>query len=144
MTIIRLIKIYVLSLLIVSGIISYGYGQTIIVHKDNPVNTITVKDLNDIYFGRKSFWNIPAGPVKIRPVINNGEVKYKFFLMINANPWDFQRHWFKMIYSGVADSPKTLKTDDEVLQHVADNKGSIGFVTDGIIDSDVKILKVIP
>lgn len=144
MTTIRLIKIYVLSLLIVSGIISYGYGQTIIVHKDNPVNTITVKDLTDIYLGRKSFWNMPAGPVRIRPVINNGEVKYKFFLMINATPWDFQTHWIKMIYSGVADSPKTAKTDAEVLRHVADNQGAIGFVTKGIIDSDVKIIKVVP
>lgn len=144
MTIIRLIKIYVFSLLIVSGIISYGYGQTIIVHKDNPVNTITVKDLNDIYFGKKSFWNIPSGPVKIQPVINNGEVKYKFFLMINAYPWDFQKHWFKMIYSGVADSPKTAKSDAEVLQHVTNNQGAIGFVTDGIIDSNVKIIKVVP
>lgn len=136
---------YLFAILFISGYTTLSYGQDIVVHKDNPVESITVRDLKDIYFGRKNFWSATNSSGKINPVYNHGNIKRDFLKMLNSSESDFRRHWYKLTYAGLADPPKGAQDDAEVIKRVSQEKGGIGFVTPGrAVDERIKVIRVIP
>ena len=54
----------------------------------------------------------------------------------------FVRHWRSQVFSGKGEMPPNLKSDDEMLKFIQDDKGAIGFVTAGADTSTVKVLTV--
>ncbi len=143
----RFIKFIVLSsfaiLIYQAGFASVGLSQDIIVNRLNPVDTVTIYELKDIYLSKKQFWSHGVERRSIKLVVNHGDIKYSFFDMIQTHEVDFKRHWYKLIYSGIADSPKGVQNDNEVIRFVSENVGAIGFVTPGVSGEGVKKIRVI-
>lgn len=141
---IRIFNILILIILLLTIYTSISFGQDIVVNRDNLMETITIHELQDIYFGKKNFWTSEGSLIKISPVYNHGNIKKDFLKMLSISETDFQRHWYKLIYSGKADPPKGVQEDTDVIKYVLGNKGAIGFVTPGNVSERVKVIRVIP
>lgn len=114
----------------------------VIVNKANPIIDIELRELHDIYLGDMVSWpdNKKIFAVTQR---SENEVSRIFYEIAIGKKIDMvKRLWIKISLSGQAAPPKTLVTDEEVLEYVAANAGAIGFVDFKSVSREVKVVKV--
>lgn len=114
----------------------------VIAHKSVPVDKIDKSDLLDCYTGDKSFWSDDV-PVIIFDLEEKGEIREIFYNFLGMSPTRIKSIWMKRLLSGDADPPEFLESEDEMLKKVASTPGAIGFVSQSILNDEVKTVILI-
>lgn len=117
-------------------------GSTLLVHQAHAQKNISQDSLRAIYSMRQRAW--PDGsPVTVFMYASDSALHRKFCLSdLELFPYQLQRVWDVLIYSGAGQSPVLLKSEDEMLKRVASTVGAIGYVAEKEVGSDVKIIKL--
>jgi ABC-type phosphate transport system substrate-binding protein len=111
----------------------------VIVHRSNPMSSVTIEELRSIYLGQTTLFG------KIRIVlVSNPEARTLFDeVVLRMNPERLKRHWIRMVFSGDGAVPPRVIQDSEALkQFVAQNPGAIAFLDGRLTDGTIKILRV--
>ena len=101
----------------------------IVVHKDNPVSELSMKELVSLFEQRQQFWKSgqkvhlvllesarPEKRVVLREVYHKGDEELK-------------RYWLMMVFKGeLAGIPLTLGSNEEVKRYVRQEPNAIGFI----------------
>ena len=113
----------------------------IIANKDVPVNSLSQKELKNIFMGKKTKWQ---DKTSIKFTLLNRETDYKKFLeLIDYSAAKYERYWKKQVFTGKAKMPKTVKTAEEMIQYISENQGAIGYIlTDKIDNENIKIISI--
>jgi len=118
-----------------NGLSSYDIGKdpvAVIINPTNPVNTITMDELKDIYTGKTTNWEELGGSnTKITPVIRE---------MGSGTRYDFEV--YVMGGDNYTNNIMVTASTYGVLQTVAVSPETIGYVSNNAINSGVKILKI--
>ncbi|MDT0582774.1 phosphate ABC transporter substrate-binding protein [Brumicola blandensis] len=51
-------------------------------------------------------------------------------------------YWSKLVFTGRGTMPKTVSSDQEMIELILQNKNAIGFIDTSSVNSDVKVVKI--
>lgn len=122
---------------------SYAMASDVVIvgNKNLSTETISKETLQRIFLGQQTDWE---DGTKIKFAIlktdQNDDIFLREYLYYTSTR--FVRHWRSQVFSGKGEMPPNLKSDEEMLKFIQDDKGAIGFVTAGADTSAVKVLTV--
>ena len=61
---------------------------------------------------------------------------------LNIYPYQLRQSWDRMVYSGMAQAPMEVATEEEMLSRVATTPGALGYVRKVKTNDPVKVLNV--
>ena len=113
----------------------------IIVHQKVPAVRLDQNMIQRIFLGKTRNWD--DGSAIVLAILKNGSVHDAFLKnLIKRNPNQFRGYWNKAIFTGTGTFPKTFSDESEMLKFVAETPGAIGYVSEKIIDAEVKVITV--
>ena len=130
-------------ILLCASTLGFAKSYAVIVHPDNPAQTLTAKELKMIFLGERTTW--PDGqPLKVA-ALKNGEVHKEFLRdMVKLSPMKFAIHWKQKIFTGSGSGSHInfFKTEDKVKEFVKANPTAIGYIPVDSIDDTIKEIKI--
>lgn len=117
---------------LVSPTLAQG-GYQVVVHEENPVDSLSKSDLSKIFLGKTTAW--PNGQ-SVRPVDQAGDrgTREAFSEDVhNRKVPAIKSYWQRQIFSGRGTPPTELSSDREVLDYVRRNPGGVGYVSEGVV-----------
>ena len=137
--------IVILSLIFFLCASTGGFAKSVavIVHPDNPTQTLTAKNLKMIFLGEKTTWS-DGQPLKIA-ALKKGEVHKEFLKdIVKMSPMKFAIHWKQKIFTGSATGSHInfFKSEDKVKEYVKANPTAIGYIPVDALDDTIKEIKI--
>lgn len=119
-------------------------GELLIISSSQvPDNTISIKQLADIYLLKKTFWSDKMQVVPVNREALSAEREKFSAAVFNLSPQELAEYWNKLRFQGRL--PPLVQTSDQaVLGFVRNVPGAIGYVNASQLPPDVKILLRIP
>jgi ABC-type phosphate transport system substrate-binding protein len=116
----------------------------VVVHAKNPVVSLSTEQVKRIFLGKIGTFpdHRPATPVD-GP---RGNTRDRFYLQTaQKNTVQMKAYWSQQTFTGGADTPQVLDTDEAVLEAIRNDTSAIGYVTTPVLkDRGVKTVLVLP
>ncbi|MEW6990085.1 phosphate ABC transporter substrate-binding protein [Colwelliaceae bacterium 6441] len=110
---------------------------TVIVHPNN-ANALDAKTIKKIFLGKSK--KFTDGSQALPIALNGGETREQFLnKVIGKSESQIKAYWSKLIFTGKGQAPKSVDSDAEVIELVSKNPNLIGYISDGAVDSSVKV-----
>jgi ABC-type phosphate transport system substrate-binding protein len=123
---------------VASAVAFNASAVSVVVH---PSNTASLDNstIKKIFLGKiKSF---PSGGEAIPIDLESGAAKDEFLAkVIKKNDSQLKAYWSKLIFTGKGQAPKAVASEQEVINLVKANPNIIGYVSDGAVTADVKVV----
>ena len=120
------IGIYLLWMLILSSGMAWA-DTLLIAHKDAPETTLSKKEIQEIFLGKRSQWQNHSA---IHPAtVKDAELHSAFlkqYIKKSASKWN--AYWKRLVFTGTGTLPQQFETEQELLKYVVKTKGAIGYV----------------
>lgn len=114
----------------------------VIVHVSANVEQLTTSQLRRIYSKRKLRWDNDL-PIVVFVLPNQHPLHQKFSLdILHIFPYQLDRIWNKLTYSGIGTAPIVVPTPKELLNAVAHTPGAIGYVDDVDQNAAINIINI--
>jgi ABC-type phosphate transport system substrate-binding protein len=117
----------------------------VVVHRSNPLASITRAELSAIYMKRTRSWSDGREIVPVdQPA--GAPVRERFSRAVHGkNVAYVTRYWQRLIFSGRGIPPRQLQNDAAVLAMVKNSRDAIGYIArDALPGENVKVLPVKP
>ena len=115
----------------------------IIVNKANKVETISAKDLKQIFTGEKARWPDGSKIQTLAPSATMPEHKPAIRFLFGMSEPEFQKYCIHASFVGEAQrAPRDSGASSAVIGLVAVIPGAVGFVRAGAVTPTVKIVKI--
>lgn len=114
----------------------------VIVSADNPVRSLPAHTLADIYLGRRTRFpdGRPAQPVDYRDGGPASEAFYREILERTAP--QLRAHWSRLLFTGRGRPPHQVDSVGELLARIASDPNAIGYVSAGMVDDTVRVVRL--
>ncbi|HEY9134176.1 MAG TPA: hypothetical protein VIM85_00105 [Pseudomonadales bacterium] len=115
----------------------------VVVHKDNPLSTITMKEGQRIFLGVTK--KLPDGrSIKIVEQEDNFKLKENFYMeLTGSSAAQVSSRWAGLVFSGQAIPPEKASGDKGVKEWLQKNPGGIGYIDSSRVDDSVKVVLTI-
>lgn len=118
-------------------------GYLVVVNAENPQQSLPRILLREMFKGKLKKWPEDglAKPIDQR---RHAPVRIKFLGdVLETSPDGIMRYWNRQIFSGGHVPPVEKNSDQEVLAHVRENPGGVGYISpDTELGPGVKVLRV--
>ncbi|MCP4348533.1 MAG: hypothetical protein GY795_23875 [Desulfobacterales bacterium] len=113
----------------------------IICNKNVCDETLSRKDIKNIFLGRKTEWSNKQKIIFV--TLKNKEV-HKVFLKeyVGKTPFQYTNYWKKQLFTGKGKPPKSFNTEESLMDYIANTDGAIGYLSSAPEKSKVKIISV--
>ena len=116
---------------------SYVSAVEVIINssKQLPSNTLTTYQIRQIYTMRQHYW--PSGQAVVVFTLPSDQLIHKQFSknILKIFPYQLDRMWRKLTYSGLGKVPIEVNTIDELKNMIKNTPGAIGYV-DKLLEGD--------
>lgn len=104
---------------------------------------IGVEQIRRIFSMRQTVWSNDQAITVY--VLSNQHQTHKTFSIkvLGMFPYQLDRIWNKLVYSGLGEEPIKVQSEQEMLERVSQNPGAIGYVMQLANDDNVNIIKVL-
>ncbi len=101
---------------------------------------VSKNDLKDVFTGAST----SLGGGSVVPILLKAGATHEEFLQvyIGKNDTAYRAGWRSLVFSGQASMPRSLDSDAEVVEFVAHNAGTIGYIGKATPHEGVKVLAV--
>ncbi len=138
---ISFLSIMILIIVISPEVDSATGDLLIIAHKNTPVSRISPDALADIYSNSKTKWS--NGDKIFVVMLKRGAVHEAFVHgLLGTTSKKLIAIWKRVIFTGVGTPPKIVRTEAEMLDYVANKKGSIGYISSKSVNNEVRVLSL--
>jgi ABC-type phosphate transport system substrate-binding protein len=136
-------KLLYAFLLVASASIFVVQAKAQVIVIANPsvkTSDVSKNDLKDVFTGAST----SLGGSNVVPILLKSGTAHEEFLQayIGKNDTAYRAGWRSLVFSGQATMPKSLDGDAAVVEFVAHNAGSIGYIGKGTPHEGVKVLAV--
>ncbi len=125
-----MLKAGLLALLVAMGVPRALHAQdelVLIVHADEPVDSLSHSQLREIFLGTRQLWHtVKAHPAYVKP--EDAIHLTRFRDLIGMAYPRYQRYWLQKTFSGSGSAPAGFRTPEAVIEFVCRTPGSIGFI----------------
>ena len=111
----------------------------VIVNPESGVTQLSREEVVNLFLGRQK--RLGAGLVA-QPVdqVKPSETWARFYrLLVNKDLAEINAYWSRLFFSDQAQPPRKAQSSEEVLDLVAANKGTIGFIEKSRVDKRVRV-----
>jgi hypothetical protein len=118
-------------------------GLAIIVNHKNPVGTLTLRQLREIFLGERQRW--PGGRRVVLCALPAGTAERQTVLRVvyAMNDKDFDKYFLWGMFRGeFVTSPTILRTPKDVRRFVASTPGAVAYLRASDLDTSVKVLRI--
>lgn len=130
--------------LLAFGLLIAGQALAVVIiaHKGVPQTTLSLASARAIFGMRQVKW--PDGtPIRVfvlaDPHAAHGALCKE---LLNLFPYQLRQSWDRLLYSGIAQAPAEVASEEEMLFRVASTPGAIGYVTKAKVNDQVKVLRI--
>ena len=140
--------VFLLSLCTAFAPLDAVFGQVaVLVHEAAAIDGLSQKDLLDIYLGKTVLWEdkTKVNPLSLR---SNHEATGHFFeKCLGKSLRTMKKKWIGLALSGQGAPPKSMDTEKEMVEYIADNRSAIGFVSlayleEAKLEGAIKVLAI--
>ena len=112
----------------------------VIVHRDNPVQSMTARQVSDIYLGRtRAFESGVLMNIYELPV--DSPLREKFFHGLNGmNLKQLNAYWARLRFSGEVLPPVSLQDSRALINAVRRDQNAIAYIDTAVLDDSVRVL----
>ncbi|MBF0228396.1 MAG: hypothetical protein HQK63_02195 [Desulfamplus sp.] len=112
----------------------------VVVNLNNPVNSLTPKEVSDLFLSRRR--TFPSGEAVILiEQERNSFLREKFFYLINKmTVRRVNAYWARLQFSGEVQPPEYLPNSQAVLEVIRKNTNAIGYVDFANVDDSVRVV----
>ena len=140
--IIRLL-LFTLSLMVLGCLTSPARVRAedimIIVHRDVHVESLTRAMVSEIYLGTRTKW-ADESTIKV-VMLKKGPVHEAFVKnFVGTTPAKLRNVWKKVVFTGTGTPPRIFKHEDDLVEFVAENEGTIGYISPSTPHEGVKVI----
>lgn len=115
----------------------------VVVNQDNPTTDLTSKDVSNFLLKKKTRWtNVKERVAPIDLDANNQTREYFSQKIHKRSVASIKNYWQRQIFSGENVPPPEVASDADVLDHVRNNPGAIGYVSASAQVSGVRVVTV--
>lgn len=114
----------------------------VIANKSVPADTISQREVLDIYTGEIRSWK-NGDPIVAHDMTEEGDVRETFYEFLGRKSSRVKSIWVKNLLMGEGSPPESVESEEELLARVAKTPGAIGFVRSDMTDDSVKVLAII-
>ena len=144
---IRRIAALAVTLLITSQAMSQEVVSTsplaIVVHKDAPVENLSLTELRSIFLADQQFWDDRTRIILLVRAPQSDERDFVLNRIYQMSEAEFRQYWIaKMFRAEVPRGPKIVFSTDMTLELVIAIPGSISFMRAEAVSGDVKVVRV--
>ncbi|SRR6266851_4794417 len=115
----------------------------VVVHKQNSIINISLRDLRNVYLGDQRFWK---GQLVIIPLMRVGGSRERaaaLKTLFQMDEQDYRKYWVNRVFHGEASAaPPELFSNGAAQDAVASIPGAVALVLASQVSSRVKVLKV--
>jgi ABC-type phosphate transport system substrate-binding protein len=117
-------------------------GFRVIVHPTNAAETITRRQLSELFLKKTSQW--PGGQAvhPVEPPENSRTRAYFLNDVMGKSAFAIKTFWNKRVFSGREVPPVEKPSDDAVVAYVRETPGAIGYVSASAPAEGVKVLEL--
>lgn len=104
-------------------------------------NELSKSDLRDIFSGSSS--SLKDGSHVIPVLLKEGAAEDEFLsAYVGKSDAAFRASWRSLVFSGQAAMPKSLDSEEAMVEYVAHNVGAIGYIRKEMKHEGIKVLTV--
>lgn len=119
-----------------------GGAFQVVVHAANPAQSVTRKQLAELFLKKVTRWPDGAPVRPVEPPESSLTRAYFLSDVIGKSAFAVKVFWQKRVYAGREVPPVEKPSDEEVLAYVRANHGAIGYVSRDTDVAGVKVLDV--
>lgn len=115
----------------------------IVVHKDAPVENLSLTELRSIFLADQQFWEDRTRIILLVRAPQSDERDFVLNRIYQMSEAEFRQYWIaKMFRAEVPRGPKIVFSTDMTLDLVVAIPGSISFMRADAVSEDVKVVRV--
>ena len=115
----------------------------IVVHKDVPVENLSLQELRNIFMANQQFWSDRTRIILMVRAPQSDERDFVLNRIYQMDESQFRHYWIgKMFRAEVPRGPKIVFSTDMAVDLVAAIPGSISFIRATDVTEDVKLVRV--
>lgn len=145
---IRHLILLLASLVGLFGLVSPSVARAdivVIVHPENPVRSMTPKQVSDFYMGRARHFQLGEDQAPLAATIYelpaDSAVRETFFRLLNGMSLSqLNAYWARLRFSGEVLPPATVADSRSVLDTVSRNRNAIGYVDATAVNDSVRVV----
>ncbi len=143
----RRIAAWVVALLVTSQVMSQEIVATsplaIVVHKDAPVENLSLTELRSIFLADQQFWDDKTRIILLVRAPQSIERDFVLNRIYQMSEAEFRQYWIsKMFRAEVPRGPKIVFSTDMTLDLITAIPGSISFMRADAVSEEVKVVRV--
>ena len=136
-------KIILIFIIIASlGFTNTAFSETqyaVIISSQN-TQSLSLDNVKRIFFGRIARFADGTKAIPINQTIKSDARKQFEQVILQKNPRKMQQYWASMVFSAKYDAPEEAQSDNEMLERISENNGSIGYINKNQLDDRVRVL----
>lgn len=115
-------------------------GLIVVVHKSNPVDALSSREVLDIYMGR--FNSYPDGnSVDTTDHPQDSQIREDFYdRLVGKSIPQVNAYWARLLFTGKAEPPLTQSSALDVVQYVQGNTNAIAYLYDTTLSDNLKVV----
>ena len=141
----RSIKLVILGCLLFAAFSADSQEAAIrvVVNQSVESKEISVDQIRRIFSMRQTVWSNDQAITVY--VLSSQHQTHKTFSIkvLGMFPYQLDRIWNKLVYSGLGEEPIMVQSEQEMLERVSQQPGAIGYVMQLATDDNVNIIKVL-
>lgn len=138
------------SLLIIFSIIAYTVtsqelteSNIIVIANSIEQDNITKKELKEIFLGTADSWKNNSNVLIVLPSSKYPQKNRLTEIVMGRTHDGVRRYWLSLVFQGRANPPIYLDNNDEIINYVKQNKGSIAVMLDCNTNVNDMLIKII-
>ena len=134
-------KLLITAILLMFSATSFA-DVVVIVNSGNSVSSLTKSELSRIFLGKTTSFGNGSKAVAVNQISASSSRSEFDSNMLGKSTSQINAYWSKQMFSGGGTPPEELNGDLAVLQHVASNPDSIGYIESTALNDSVKVVAI--
>lgn len=126
-------------LFVVIADVSYADGL-VIVSVSNPAERLSLQEIQRIYLKKQTQFKDGTVAEPINREETSDIAKQFYEKVIGKNNLEARAYWMRLLFTRGIKPPMIVKSDQEVLEIVKNNRSAIGFVSEGVELESVRVV----
>jgi len=117
---------------------SHANSIEVVVHDSLKFSEISKQQMKSIYLGLQTHWS-NGKLIKLYKLPSKHKIHHSFVKnILGIYPYQYNRRWQKLVFSGFAVKPYEVSTEQELLKAVANTPNAIGYIENKITTEGIR------
>jgi ABC-type phosphate transport system substrate-binding protein len=120
---------------------TYAYGEVVVVvSAKSGVEQLTQDEVMNIFLGRHRKFSTGIAAVPVDQPTSTGLRAEFYHKLVDKALAEINAYWARLYFSGKTTPPLQAKTTSQVIAHIVDNPGGIGYLERDQVDSRMRVV----